>query len=64
MRSQGFEIVADSELKVICKRKKSYEIGIEEQKILEKWRNIWEKGDIAYNPNFSSGDGKFTFLKE
>lgn len=64
MRSQGFEIVADSELKVICKGKKSYEIGMEEQKILEKWRNIWEKGDIAYNPNFSSGDGKFTFLKE
>ena len=64
MRDQGFEIVADSELKIICKGKKSYEIGTEEQKVLERWRNIWEKGDIAYNPNFSSGDGKFTFLKE
>lgn len=63
MREQGFEVVVDSDLKVICKRKKSYEIGTEQQKDLEKWKDDWEKGDIAYNPNFSSEDGKFTFLK-
>lgn len=63
MRKQGFEVIADSEVKVICKRTKSYDIGEKEQKYLEKWRNDWEKGDIAYNQNLSSEDGKFTFLK-
>lgn len=64
MRSEGFEVVADSEVKVICKQKKTYQIKKEEQRYLEKWKTAQGNGDMAYSPNFWSGDGKFTFLKE
>lgn len=67
MRSCGYETVVDSKVKVICRGgwKKDYTIQPEEHSRLKKqWGDSWSSGDMAYNPNLWSGDGRFTFKKE
>lgn len=67
MRSCGYEVVADSKLKIICKKKQGpgpYEMNPKELSRLKKqWGAEWRQGDLAYNPNLWQGDGKFTFRK-
>ena len=68
MRSFGYEAVADSKQKIICKKKQKaspYEMKPKELSQLKKqWEAEWNQGDPAYNPNLWPGDGKFTFRKK
>lgn len=72
MRSKGYGVVADSKLKVLCKKppqclysKNAYSMKPEEFAYLKKqWGRAWEQGDMAYNPNLWDGDGRFTFRKK
>ncbi len=66
MRGCGYETVADSKLKILCKKKQgSYEMNPKDlSQLKKKWEGEWKHGDLAYNPNLWEGDGRFTFRKK
>ncbi len=67
MRACGYEAVCDSEVKIVCHagQPRGYDMEPGEREALkEKWGAQWEQGDMAYNPNFQDGDGRFTLYRK
>lgn len=62
MRACGYEAVCDSRVKVICHEGHRKGYGMEPgelERLKKKWGGQWQRGDLAYNPNFQEGDGRF-----